>query len=84
MAQPPDDPAALERDYRQSARTLFGHFVFLVACCVVTIVLRRFLRMPPALLGVALIVALIVFGADIMKFFRARDRVRALRETHSR
>ena len=84
MAQPPDDPAALERDYRQSARTLLGHCLFLAACGLVAIGLRRFLRLPPALLGVALIVALIVFGADIMKFFRARDRVRALRENDSR
>ena len=68
----------LRRAYRRALWTLVGHGVFVAACVAVAAVARRMFRLPPALLGIALIVALIVFGGDIMRFLRLRDQVRRL------
>jgi hypothetical protein len=76
--------AALERAYRQARWTIIGHALFLAGCCAAAIFLRRLFRLPPALLGVVLIVALVAFGGDIMKFLRRRDDLRrAQRATSS-
>ncbi|HVS52686.1 MAG TPA: hypothetical protein VHD62_10045 [Opitutaceae bacterium] len=76
MSDGPADFAALEHAYRRARWTILGHALFLFACCVVVVLLRRAFRLPPALLGVVLIVALLVFGGDIMNFLRCRDRLR--------
>jgi hypothetical protein len=73
-----DDYAEAERAYRRAKWKLVFHCVFVAACCVPAVLMRRFFRMPPALLGVVFIVALIVFGGDIMNFIRCRDRLRRL------
>lgn len=78
------DLAALETAYRRSLFTILSHVIFVVVCCVLALVLRRLFKLPPALLGVALIVALIMFGADIVRFIRCRDRLRAARSRPSR
>jgi len=77
-----DDRSDLERAYHRALRTVVGHALFVAVCCAGAIALRRFFKLPSALLGVVFIVALIVFGGDIVKFLRARDRLRRL-ETHS-
>jgi hypothetical protein len=75
-----DDIAAIQRAYRKARWTLLMHVIFVGACSIVAIALRRMFALPPALLGVAFIVALIVFGGDVMNFLRCRDRVRRLNE----
>lgn len=64
--------------YRRALWTLVGHGIFVGACVALAALARRVFRLPPALLGVALIVALVVFGGDIMRFLRLRERVRRL------
>jgi hypothetical protein len=84
MPDSPDSPAEIERAYRQARWTILGHTAFLAACCLLAMVLRRFFKLPPAMLGVVVIVALLVFAGDIMRFFRCRDRLRNLQSTRSR
>ena len=84
MARPADeapmDLATLEVAYRKSRRTVIGHAVFFVLCCTIAVVLRRMFKMPPALLTVVLIVALALFGGDILKFLSYRRQLRRMRE----
>jgi hypothetical protein len=85
MPESSDSPAEIERAYRRARWTILGHTAFLAVCCLLAIVLRRFFKLPPAMLGVVLIVALLVFAGDIMRFFRCRDRLRSLQDpTRSR
>ena len=74
-----DEISRMEEAYRRSKWTIIGHTVFLVACCIGAFLLRRLFRLPPLFLFVVLVVALIVFGGDIMKFFYRRNEVRRLR-----
>ena len=74
------DLATLEVAYRKSRRTVIGHAVFFVLCCTIAVVLRRMFKMPPALLTVVLIVALALFGGDILKFLSYRRQLRRMRE----
>lgn len=83
MAAPPDEPAdlpALEAAYRKALFTILGHGVFFVVCCVIAIIARRMVKMPPALLTVAFLVALALFGGDLLRFLSCRRRLRRLRE----
>lgn len=77
-----DDYAQVERAYRRAKWKLIFHVLFVAAACAPAILLRRFLKMQPAVLGVVFIVALIVFASDIMHFFRCRDRYRRLQLNH--
>jgi hypothetical protein len=76
----PVDLATLEVAYRRSRRTVIGHGVFFFICCTIAVVLRRMFNMPPALLTVVFIVALILFGGDILRFLSLRRRLRQMRE----
>lgn len=71
--------AELERAYRAARFKIILHALFVGTCCGAGFFLRRFFRMPPIMLGVVLIVALIVFGGDIMRFLRLRDELRRAR-----
>ena len=73
---PAREPTFAEVDtaYRRARWVLIRHAVFLGACMVLALFLRRLFKLPPPLIGTAFIVALVVFGGDIMKFFRLRDR----------
>ena len=75
--------ATAEAAYRKILRTILGHSVFFIICCVLAIVLRRMFKLPPALLTVAFIVALLLFGGDLIRFISCRSRVRRLREQHA-
>ena len=75
--------ATLEAAYRKSLRTIIGHAVFFIICCTVAVILRRMFKMPPALLTVAFIVALVLFGGDILRFLSYRRRLRRIRESLS-
>ena len=77
------DLASLEAAYRRAVFTLLGHAVFFAVCCVVAVTLRRLFKMPPALLTMVLIVALLLFGGDILRFMSYRRRLRRIRETLS-
>lgn len=85
MADSPPDAmtelANLEAAYRKSLFTIIGHAVFLIACCVVAVILRRMFKLPPALLTVALVVALLLFGGDLLRFLSYRRRLRRARES---
>jgi hypothetical protein len=75
------DLPALEAAYRKARFTIIGHGVFFVLCCAIAILARRMLNLPPALLTVAFVVALLLFGGDVLRFFSYRRRLRRLRET---
>ena len=77
------DLATLETAYRKSLRTIIGHAVFFVLCCVIAVVLRRMFNLPPALLSVAFIVALVLFGGDLLRFLSYRRRLREMRDNLS-
>ncbi|WP_414661287.1 hypothetical protein [Horticoccus sp. 23ND18S-11] len=85
MAAPhPDDLtdlAALEKAYRKALFTILGHGLFFLACCVVAVLARRMLKMPPALLTVVFAVALILFGGDFIRFLSYRRKLRRRRES---
>ena len=81
MAAIGENLAEVERAYRKARWTMLGHVIFLGLCCGAAVMLRRVFKLPPALLGVVFIVALIVFGGDIMNFLRLRDRRRRLAES---
>ena len=87
MAGPSHDAmielATLEAAYRKSLRTIIGHAVFFVLCCTVAVVFRSMMKMPPALLTVVFLVALVLFGGDLLRFLSYRRRLRRLRETLS-
>ncbi|HEX2854190.1 MAG TPA: hypothetical protein VHO24_13215 [Opitutaceae bacterium] len=69
----------LEMSYRKSRRTVLGHFVFLLVCCIVAVALRRFFRFPPILAWTVFVVAGVVFARDIGNFFLLRYKVIRLR-----
>jgi hypothetical protein len=74
-----DELAATQLAYRKSRFTIICHAIFLGLCIVVTVAGRRLMGLPPQVLATVLIVALIVFGRDIMTFFHLRTRLAQLR-----
>lgn len=79
MTPAEDELAEVERTYRKLRFTLLLHLGFFLACCGVAFVARRGMGLPPAMLGLVIIVALLVFGGDIWKFLTCRERLRRLR-----
>jgi hypothetical protein len=77
-----EELADAERAYRKLRFTMLCHLGFFLLCCVAVFVARRAMGLPPALLGVVIIVALIAFGGDIMKFLACRERLRRARSSH--
>ena len=77
------DLAKLEAAYRKALVTIISHTIFLVVCCVAAVLLRRLFKMPPALLTVAFVVALLVFGGDLVRFLSYRRQLRQRREENS-
>jgi uncharacterized membrane protein YoaK (UPF0700 family) len=73
------DLEELERAYRSARFKVILHLLFVTGCSIVALILRRFFRLPPLMLGVVLIVALIVFFGDIMKFLRLRNELQRQR-----
>lgn len=65
--------------YRKSRITMFFHALFIGACIAVCLIARRMFGMPPQVMGVVLIVALIVFGKDIMTFMALRSKLARIR-----
>jgi len=65
--------------YRKSRRTLWGHGIFMVLCIAFVVIARRIFGLPPQVLATVIIVALIVFGRDIMVFIHLRSRLAQLR-----
>jgi hypothetical protein len=74
------DLATLQVAYRRALFTVLGHSVFFVVCCVFAIILRRMMNLPPALLSVAFVVALVLFAGDFWRFLAYRRRLRQLRD----
>lgn len=74
-----EDLAQIEMNYRKSRRTVLGHFVFLLVCCLVALSLRRFFGFPPILAWTVFLVAGVVFARDIGNFFLLRYKVIRLR-----
>lgn len=76
--------AEAERAYRKARWTIIGHGAFVAACLFLALWVRRFLRSPGLMIGFGIVAALIVFGVDIIRFIRCRDRLRELQsQTHS-
>lgn len=82
MSASDDELAEVERAYRKVRWSLLFNFGFVVVGCLVATGVRQSVGLPPTMLGAVLIVALLVFGGDIMKFIRCRDRLRQLRNEH--
>ena len=79
-APPVEGLADLEIAYRKSLWTIIGHGVFFLVCCAIAIIARRLFKMPPALLTMVLVVALLLFGGDLWRFLSYRRRLRRMRE----
>jgi hypothetical protein len=75
-----EDLATIEAAYRKALWTIIGHGVFFVTCCAVAVIARRMLKMPPALLTMVFLVAILLFGGDLWRFVSYRRRLRRLRE----
>ncbi len=65
--------------YRKSRFTMIGHGIFLALCVVFVVIARRIFGLPPQVLGLVIIVALVVFGRDIMTFIHLRSKLAQLR-----
>lgn len=65
--------------YRKSRFTIICHAIFLGLCVAATAVARRMMGLPPQVLATVIIVALVVFGKDIMTFFHLRSKLARLR-----
>ena len=84
MAASEHELVEAERTYRKLRFTMICHLAFFVLCCVAVAVLRRSMGLPPALLGMVIIVFLIAFAGDIWRFLTCRERIRRLRASHPR
>jgi hypothetical protein len=80
MAAIPDDPAALLAAYRRSIWKMIGLGLFALICLALVFFARRAIKLPPAVLTLPLIAALILFGADLWRFARLRAAVQRMRE----
>ena len=79
MADSDDDLRTAETQYRQSRFAVLCHVAFLVVALIFAVAVRRAVGLPQQMLGVVIIVALIVFGRDIMRFMHLRSKVARLR-----
>jgi hypothetical protein len=79
MADSDDDLPTAETEYRKSRFTVLCHVGFLVVALVIAVAVRRAIGLPQQMLGVVIIVALLVFGRDIMRFMHLRSKVARLR-----
>ena len=79
MPSTADDLEQTFHAYRKSRFTIICHAIFIGLCAIVTVVGRRLLGLPTQVLVMVLIVALVVFGRDIMKFFALRSKLARLR-----
>ena len=75
-----EDLATLQAAYRKAFWTIIGHTVFFVVCCAIVVIARRMFKLPPALLTLAFLAALLLFGGDFWRFLSYRRRLRRLRE----
>ena len=71
------------RAYRKSRFTIICHAIFIGLCVAATVMGRRLMGLPTQVLVTVLIVALVVFGKDIMTFFALRAKVARLRDQAS-
>jgi hypothetical protein len=79
MSSEADAHEQLLRAYRKSRFTIVCHAVFIGLCGIATVAGRRMLGLPTQVLVTVLVVALIVFGKDIMVFLRLRSELARLR-----
>lgn len=79
MADPDDDLQTAETEYRKSRMTVLWHVGFLTVALIFAVGVRRAIGLPQQMLGVVIIVALLVFGRDIMRFMYLRSKVARLR-----
>ncbi len=79
-----NDLVTAEADYRKARFTIIGHGIFFVACCTLAVIARRMFKMPPALLTVVFVVALLLFGGDLLRFLSTKRRLGRLREAQTR
>lgn len=71
----------LENAERQAKRTVFGHALFVVVCCALALVLRRFFRFPPQLSWTVFAIPLVVFSGDIIRW---RWRLHRLKQARAK
>ena len=83
MAAIPEDSTALLAAYRKAIWKLIGLGIFAAGCLALVFFARRLFKLPPALLTLPLIAALVFFGADLWRFVVLRRRVQRLRELSS-
>ena len=73
--------ATVQAEYRKSLRTIIGHAIFFFVCCATAVIARRMFKMPPALLTMVFVVALLLFGGDLLRFLSCRRRLRRIQES---
>lgn len=73
-----DERLEAVKAYRRALWKLAGHALFVGGCVILAVVVRRTFKLPSAMLGLALIAALILFSGDILRFLRARERLKEL------
>jgi hypothetical protein len=80
MSGPSDEISRLETAYRRAKFTIIGHVIFIGTACFLGVFVRRAAGLPPIFLATVFIVALVLFGGDIMRFFYCRNELKRLRE----
>ncbi len=79
MSASHDEISRLEAAYRRAKFTIICHAIFLGTACFVGVIVRRAAGLPPIFLFTVLVVALVLFGGDIMKLFYCRNELKRLR-----
>lgn len=72
----------LEAAYRRAKFTVILHVTFLGIVCFIGVLVRRAVGLPPIFLFTVFIVALVLFGGDIMKLFYCRNELQRLRRNY--
>ena len=83
MSAHDDELASVEAAYRRAVFKMIGLGIFVGGCCFGAVIVRKMFGLPPALLSVVFIAALLLFSPDIFRFMVLRNKVQRLREENS-
>lgn len=82
MSADEEEISRLETAYRRAKFTMICHVLFIGTASFLGVLVRRIAGLPPIFLFTVLVVALVLFGGDIMKFFYCRNELKRLRGNH--
>ncbi len=81
VAPPAAEIAALVEAHRVARRVVLGHFLFFLACCVLAVLARRFLKFPPQLTWVVIAVFGVAFAGDLARLAYRNFQLQRVRAT---